>query len=345
MTRPIHSILLIIYPLIFINSFVIADTVFNPALDDQPLDTPLDQPAWFKPSFLDIKEDINEANAGRRGLIIYFGQTHCPYCKAHLKNNWGRRDIIAYTRANFDVIAIDVRGARKVMDIDGNEYSEKIFSARHKAVFTPSLIFFDDTGKHALTLTGYRPPYQFLAALEYVADHHFRKENLRQYLARAEGAESFGQETLNDNDIFLPPPYPLAKLIQTKPLAVFFEERQCHACDILHASLIRNENLIKQFKQLNSVQLDMWSQTPVTTPVGKKSSAKKWADHLGLSYAPTLIFYDESGKEIIRIDSVVGVLRLNNVLRYINTRAYRSQPSFQLWRTDENRKALSTDSN
>ena len=64
-------------------------------------------------------------------------------------------------------------------------------------------------------------------------------------------------------------------------------------------------------------------------------SAKAWADKLGLSYAPTIIFYDESGKEIIRVDSVVGFFRLKNVLRYVNTRAYRKQPSYQIWRIEE----------
>jgi thioredoxin-related protein len=72
----------------------------------------------------------------------------------------------------------------------------------------------------------------------------------------------------------------------------------------------------------------------VVTPQGKNTTAKKWADELALNYAPTIIFYDESGQEIIRVDSVVGFLRLKNVLKYINTRAYRTQPSYQLWRSE-----------
>jgi len=335
MKRFIHLTWQIFITLFLINSYANAEVAINPAIDDTPLVTPLDLPAWFKPSFLDLKEDISEANASGRGLIIYFGQSLCPYCKAHLKNNWGRRDISAYTRAHFDVIAIDVRGARKVIDIDGKESSEKLFSVRHKADFTPSLLFIDKTGKPALKLTGYRPPYQFFAALEYVADQHFRKETFRHYLSRAEGAESFGQDTLNDNSLFLTAPYELNRAVKTKPVVVFFEEQKCHACDILHANPLRNEELVRQFKQFNVVQLDMWSQTPVTTPAGKKTTAKNWAETLGLNYAPTLIFYDESGKEIIRVDSVVGVLRLKNVLRYITTGAYRKQPSYQLWRIEE----------
>jgi thioredoxin-related protein len=309
--------------------------LLDPAVDDQPLQEALSLPDWFKVSFLDIKEDIDEANRGKRGLIIYFGQSYCPYCKAHLNNNWGRKDIVAYTRANFDVIAINVRGNSPVTDIDGKEYNEKTFSAHYKANFTPTILFFDDTGKQALKLSGYRKPYQFRAALEFVADKHYLNESFRNYLARAEQAESFGQNTLNDSDIFIPPPYNLVKLLEKKPVAVFFEERRCHACDVLHAGPLNRNEVLDEFKKINTIQLDMWTTTQVITPQGKRTTAKKWADELALDYAPTIIFYDESGEEIIRVDSVVGFLRMKNVLQFINTRAYRKQPSFQLWRSEQ----------
>ena len=96
--------------------------------DDEPLEEALVLPDWFKLSFLDLKDDILEARRGRRGLIIYFGMSKCPYCKAHLENNWGKRDIVAYTRAHFDVVAIDVRGQRPVTDIDGRSYNEKNYA-------------------------------------------------------------------------------------------------------------------------------------------------------------------------------------------------------------------------
>ena len=310
----------------------------DPAVNDQPLEEPLALPDWFKVSFLDIQEDITEANKDGRGLIIYFGQEYCPYCKAHLTNNWGRKDIVAYTRANFDVIGINTRGDRTVTDVDGKQYTEKTFAAQYKANFTPTVLFIDKHGKTALKLSGYRPPYQFRAALEYVADVHHEKEIFRNYLARAEGAESYGQDALNENPIFSPPPYQLNKLLKAKPLVVFFEEKKCHACDILHASPLSRDDIRKLFTGMNAVQLDMWSDTPVITPAGKSTTAKAWADELALDYAPTLIFYDESGKEIIRVDSVVGFYRLRSVLRYVDTRAYRKQPSYQIWRIENSEK-------
>ncbi|MEJ2142729.1 MAG: thioredoxin fold domain-containing protein, partial [Gammaproteobacteria bacterium] len=174
---------------------------------DEPLEEGIILPDWFKVSFLDLEEDLNEAlNDGKRGLIVYFGQKLCPYCKAHMENNWGNKDILAYTLKHFDVIAIDVRGQKQVTDFDGSEYTEKQYSVKAKTSFTPSVMFYTKEGL-SLTLRGYRPPYQFQAALEYVADQHYKREAFADYLARAEAAFSYGKETLNDNAQFNRGPY------------------------------------------------------------------------------------------------------------------------------------------
>ncbi len=308
--------------------------------DDTPLREPLILPDWFKVSFLDLPEDLGEAvAAGKRGLILYFGQKYCPYCKAHLQNNWGQKDIVDYTRRHFDVIPIDVRGQKTVIGLDGNEYTEKEFAIKYNTNFTPSLVFIDRRGQMVLRLRGYRPPYQFRAALEYVADAHYREESFTDYLARAEGAFGYGKDVLNQEDFFQPPPFNLdrSRLPGQRPLVVFFERRRCHACDVLHAGPLADPRIRKQLDQLDAVQLDMRSDTPVITPAGKRTTARKWTEALELDYAPTLIFFDERGREIMRIDSVVWFYRLNNVLTYVIGKGYTQFSTFQAWRQHHRR--------
>lgn len=304
--------------------------------DDAPLSYELSNPDWFKLSFLDLNNDIQDAKeAGKRGLIVYFGQKDCAYCKAHLEHNWQDAFIVAYTRKHFDVVAIDVRGDRPVADITGKVYrTEKVFARANRTQFTPTLIFYSPDGKEMLRLSGYHPPYQFVAALEYVADSHYKKENLKNYLARATAFSEYGNDTLNSNDVFSEPPYALDRSLFPSqiPLAVFFEKTRCHACDVLHSGPLSNVAILHTMTQLEAIQLDMRSDTPVITPNGEKTTAKTWAHKLGIYYTPTLIFFDEQGKEIIRINSVVGFYRLNNVLHYILTKGYLQEPNFQLWR-------------
>jgi thioredoxin-related protein len=306
------------------------------SFDDAPLPEAISHPAWFKLSFLDLREDLEEAiGGGKQALMVYFGQKYCAYCRKLLEGNFAKLDILAYTQKHFDAIGIDIHGQRNVTDLTGNQWTERGFSVEQGVNFTPTLVFYDKDQREALRLSGYYPPYQFRAALEYVADSHYRNEDFRDYLARADVSLVFEAGELNYEEFFLPPPHALdrSRFSAERPLVVFFEQGDCHACDVLHTGPLRQGDIVQRFRQMEAVQLDMWSETPVITPAGQRTNARKWADELGLFYTPTLIFFDEEGNEILRVDSVVQFYRLRNVLDYVLTGVYREYPTFEQWRS------------
>jgi len=309
--------------------------------DDTPLTQDLVLPSWFKLSFLELKADIEDLKStGKQGLILYFGQKDCPYCKMHLEKSWGDKGIVKYTQDHFDVVAIDVRGDRAVTDVSGVAHkTEKAFAVAKNTNFTPTLLFYDVNGKEVLRLSGYHPPYQFKAALEYVADKHYLKETLRTYLARAETLSGFEETELHNHPMFMSPPFALdrSRFAAAAPMAVFFEQPTCHACDVLHAGPLKDKTITGLFGKMEVAQLDMTLPTPVLAPDGKRMTAKTWAESLGIYYAPTIIFFSEKGEEIIRVDSVIRFYRLQNVLEYVLSKGYVEYPNFQSWRQKYNR--------
>jgi thioredoxin-related protein len=304
------------------------------SFDDSPRDTPLDYPDWFKEPFLDLPADHAKAVAAGKDLVVYFGQLRCAYCHQLMDVNFGAPDIEQYTREHFDIVPIDIWGVAEVTDIQGEVLTERDFALREETNFTPSLVFYDETGAEALRLRGYYPPYQFRAALEYVADDHYKRETFRDYLARGENRMVFDAGDLNDQDFFEPPPHNLdrSRLPSERPLVVFFEQGDCHACDVLHGEALQELLLQREFEQFDSVQLDIWSDAPVVTPSGERTTAREWAKQLGLFYTPSLLFFDEHGRELVRVDSVVGFYRLRNVMNYVGSKAYLDEPSYQRWR-------------
>jgi len=311
--------------------------------DDAPLEEPLAFPDWFKLSFLDLREDIEEVReSGKQGLMVYFGQKYCAYCKQLLETDLEADDIKAYARKHFDIIGIDIHGDRTVTDLKGQELTESALAIREKTNFTPSLIFFNAAGEEVLRLRGYYPPYRFRAALEYVADAHYKEESFRQYLARADVPLVFEPGDLIEEPFFMPGPYMLDRSVipGERPLAVFFEQGNCHACDVLHTGPLQDPEILTRFEQLENVQLPFWSLTPVITPSGERLSARQWTEKLGLFYTPTLIFFDPQGQEIMRVDSVVQFYRLRNVLDYVLSGGYREYPTFQRWRASRSPKLL-----
>lgn len=131
-------------------------------------------PAWFKQSFLDVREDIAEAGKSNRKLMLYFYLDGCPYCTRFLRETLSLKDIASRTRKHFDVVAIDVRGSREVTDLSGRKMPEKDFAVATGVKYTPTFIVFDDSGKTLMRLIGFQSPARFDAAIDYIATAAYR---------------------------------------------------------------------------------------------------------------------------------------------------------------------------
>ena len=141
-------------------------------------------PDWFKDSFLDFNEDVKEAAAAGRRLMVVFHQDGCPYCNALIEKNLAQKDIEQNVRKHFDVVAINMWGSREVASIGGKTYTEKSFADALKVQFTPTILFFNEQGKVILRLNGYLPPHRFKVAIDYVAKKHENKISYRDYVSR-----------------------------------------------------------------------------------------------------------------------------------------------------------------
>lgn len=319
----------------FCSSAVVTAAETFPPIDDRPREIGLHTPDWFQLSFLDLAEDLEDAVArGRQGLAIYFGMDNCPYCEAMFERNLALPDIRQYFSDHFDVIAIDVQGSRMLTTLSGRTMSERQFAIERRLNFTPSFTFFDAEGNEIHRIRGYYPPYRFRAALEYVIDRHDREGSFSEYLARADPPPKFEMDDINQRSFFAPAPHMLdrSRFRAQRPLAVFFERNACHACDILHSEPLTDPDVLRFLLLLDNVQLDLDADTPVITPSGQRTTARQWARDLDVHWAPSILFFDEGGEEIIRIDSVVGLSRLGNVLDYVLTRGYEEFPTFERWR-------------
>ncbi len=308
---------------------------FENGFNDSPVESEIIHPQWFKDSFLDLRDDLDDAiSQGKQGIAIYFGQQHCAYCKALMEKNLTKPDIVNYVRENYDIITLDIWGSRTVTLFDGTKISERDLAIRENTNFTPSLIFYDELGKIAFKMRGYYKPYRFQAMMKYIVEDFYKTESFRDYLERADPPPRFSMDDLNEHEQILHGPVILDRrsFASHKPLAVIFEQKQCHACDQLHSEPLNNDENRQLLKGFELRQLDAWSDTAVITPEGEKLTALEWANKLNIHYMPTTVFFDEQGKEIIRIDSVVKLYRMRSILSFILTKGYKEFKTFQQWR-------------
>src|SRR5262245_3571352 len=289
----------------------------------------IDIPAWFKETFLDVREDVRDAAAEGKRVLLYFGQDGCPYCRELMRVNFSEKDIVKKTRRYFNAVAINIWGDRDVTWTDGRSRSEKDLAALLKVQFTPTLLFLDEKGGVALRLNGYYPPHEFQAAVDYVAGKQEGKIRFAEYLKDHAREPASGK--LHDEPFYLKPPHDFSRLRRApgKPLAVLFEQRHCTGCDSLHARGFRDAAVSNLMGRFDVARLELFGSAPVITPDGKTLTEEQWGRALGVAYTPSMLFFDTSGREVFRMEAFLQPFHLASGLDYVASGAYRKEPSFQ----------------
>lgn len=152
---------------------------------------------WFLQSLLELPDDLALASSNGKRLAIMWELKGCPYCReTHIKN-FGDPAIADFIRQRFEVLQLNVIGARTVVDFDGEQLSEKALAEKYGVRFTPTFQFFPEgaaamAGKkprerEVARAQGYLEPRHFLALFRFVAEKAYEKTTLRDYL-RAQGA-------------------------------------------------------------------------------------------------------------------------------------------------------------
>lgn len=290
-------------------------------------------PEWFKTSFLDFREDANEARQAGRHLLVFMDLNDCPYCARTLDENFREGDNMEYLRKNFDVVAVNVRGSQEVIWIDGATYTEKELAIKLKVVGTPALIFIDPDGNKVLQLNGYRTPPTLRTALEYVHAKAYRHQSLSAYVEKKQQAPAY---TFRDHPRF-------EKVTDfanyRKPLVVIFEDWNCADCDSFHSKVLNHPDVLAELKPFRVVRLDAYSETPIIDIAGKHTTPRGWAASLGLSHRPGVVLFDE-GKEASRVEGRFYHFHFKELLRFVSGQFYKRYDRFGAYLDDRQPELL-----
>ena len=159
---------------------------------------------WIHDSFLDLNEDLAEAQADGKRLMIIWEQRGCPYCKRMHEVNLRIPRIIEGIEKDFMVLQLNMWGDREVTDFDGEVLKEKELATKWRVQFTPTIQFFptatkDVAGKsgrdaEVVRIPGYFKPFHFFFLLHYAKSEGYASEpNFQRWLGGiAEKLEAAG---------------------------------------------------------------------------------------------------------------------------------------------------------
>lgn len=285
-------------------------------------------PEWFKQSFLDLNEDVEEAFSEDRHLMLYFYQDGCPYCKMFIENDLGQYDIAEYAQQNFDIVAINIFGALEVTDVDGEALAESKYAMKTKVMFTPTLLVYGEDGSVVFRMNGYYPPPRFRAVMRFITERRYTDERFVEYYGSQDKQAEGG--VLHVADSTLPgPPFDLTMRDSNKPLLVMFEQKECLGCDELHQDIFRRPETQDILEQFEVAVVDIRAREALTTPSGKETDSLSWAMRLGVKTVPTQVLFDAEGKEVFRNEGYVKAFHVQSILDYVASGAYAEYEDFQ----------------
>lgn len=162
---------------------------------------------WFVQSFLELPEDLAEATAKGKRLVLLWEQRGCPYCADLHRINLADAKTVAYIRERFAVLQLNLWGDRDVTDFDGEKLREKDFARKYRINFTPTLQFFPETadeikGKkgadaEVARMPGYFRPFHFISMFEYVYEKRYAHQDFQRYIVEKSAAQREGASKKN----------------------------------------------------------------------------------------------------------------------------------------------------
>lgn len=115
-----------------------------PALSFEMGDDGLHKTSWQRDTFKDLREDLEEANAEGKRLMVMVEQRGCIYCTKMHEEVFPDPEITQLIEDNFFVVQINMFGDVEVTDFDGEVLPEKKMVQKWRTLFTPTTFFFPE---------------------------------------------------------------------------------------------------------------------------------------------------------------------------------------------------------
>ncbi|MBK0329102.1 thioredoxin family protein [Rhodobacteraceae bacterium F11138] len=108
-------------------------------------DDGLHKTPWMRDTFKDLREDLAEANAEGKRMVLFFEQRGCIYCSKMHNEVFPDPDLTRLIEDEFFVVQLNLHGDTEVTDFDGEVLSEKNMARKWNILFTPTLLFLPET--------------------------------------------------------------------------------------------------------------------------------------------------------------------------------------------------------
>jgi len=281
-------------------------------------------PEWFKDSFLDFREEVEEAAEVNKHVLIYFHISGCPYCQKMLDDNFRGDYNKSLIQASFDSIDLNLHGSREVAFNDETEVPESDLARALIVRYTPTILFMNENNQIVQRLNGYRSPREFRQVLNYVKDKAYLKGDFASY--RQQHLTDAIYE-LKDHPVYQQTDNVQQLVASGKPVAILIEDKSCDDCERFHNEVFDLAETQALLKDYTVVRFDALDERPIIDDEGNQTTIRQWVNKLDISYRPAMLFYNE-GKHRETLTGMLKLFHFQQLLSYVSGKHYKD---FNTW--------------
>ena len=307
--------LLCILTLLFHFSLASASTEVRPGEIIGAVSHPI--PEWFKDSFLEIADDVDEATDSGKHVMLFFHLEACPYCTRMLVESFEPKPQRERIQENFDVIEINIKGDRMVQFTDTLALSEKQLSETLQVHATPAIIFLNKNNEFISRINGYRAPQRFSHVLDYISSRSYETASLADYFEKYLQSDIY---KLRDHHLFSAQ----RDLSKGGLLAVIVEDSRCHDCAEFHDKRLVRDDVLQQLEKFTVVRINAEEDSLLIDLDGSELSVKDFVARYSIQYRPGILLIDES-RIIRRYDSLPFSYHFREGLRFVAEGFYKHE--------------------
>ncbi len=142
---------------------------------------------WFADTSFDFRKDLAAANKAKKTLVLLWEQKGCEYCRHMHAVAMQHPDLIDLGINHFHLVQMDMFGARKFSDFNGEVVDEAKLARRLAVRGTPTTIFYDAAAKEVFRMPGYASPEVFFLIYQYVAEKGYLTGKLEDWASKKYG--------------------------------------------------------------------------------------------------------------------------------------------------------------
>jgi thioredoxin-related protein len=131
---------------------------------------PLQDEPFFRPPPYDLRRKPDG-----RPLAVVFETPDCAPCEELHRDGFSRSEVRALVE-KFDVVRLALGARTPVTAPDGHALTAQAWARELDVVYTPSIVFFDTTGREVFRISAYLRPFHLASSFDYVASGAYRRE-------------------------------------------------------------------------------------------------------------------------------------------------------------------------